>query len=370
MKNSSKIHPVKRTKYSFFILYLLLFSLQILFLLKKFINIHYRNYDVDSINIDVVYKYINVRDKEINRNGLKQMNKDYDNDELRYSLRSVITNIEWVRKIFVIMPNNNIWFINKSKDFDSKIVYIKDNELLGFDSSSSITFEHNALYKLDVYNVSEYFIYFCDDYFINKKLRKKDFYYYSKKEGRIIPYIMNYGVKLSDKVYDKYNSYYIKNKLKLNKDCEQTYKDYWFQTSLAYLLLYKHFNTTSLFLPHSFDENWHNCIPLTISDLKEIHKMEEEDYEYKEELFNSIYRTNKQITFESVYFYYFFNKYKRERGSLKGRNINVKNVKKELWKDCDVFCINTGPEKINEKYKLIEKRKLSELFPKSNYFEL
>ena len=52
--------------------------------------------------IDILIKYIDLRDKNLKRNGIQQIEKDYDNEELRYSLRGIIYNIPWIRKIFIL----------------------------------------------------------------------------------------------------------------------------------------------------------------------------------------------------------------------------------------------------------------------------
>ena len=39
--------------------------------------------------IDILIKYIDLRDPNLLRNGIHQISKDYDNEELRYSLRSI-----------------------------------------------------------------------------------------------------------------------------------------------------------------------------------------------------------------------------------------------------------------------------------------
>jgi hypothetical protein len=53
--------------------------------------------------IDIIMKYIDLTDKTLNRTGIKQIYKDKDNEELRYSLRSIFRYIPWVRKIFKII---------------------------------------------------------------------------------------------------------------------------------------------------------------------------------------------------------------------------------------------------------------------------
>jgi len=45
---------------------------------------------IDEEPIDLFIKYIDLRDKNLNRKGIKQIYKDYDDEELKYSLRSII----------------------------------------------------------------------------------------------------------------------------------------------------------------------------------------------------------------------------------------------------------------------------------------
>jgi hypothetical protein len=44
---------------------------------------------IEKEPIDLFIKYIDLRDKSLNRRGIRQIYKDFDNEELRYSLRSI-----------------------------------------------------------------------------------------------------------------------------------------------------------------------------------------------------------------------------------------------------------------------------------------
>ena len=63
---------------------------------------------LNNEHIDVLIKYIDLYDPNLNRTGIHQIEKDYDNEELRYSLRSILKNIPWIRKIFILMPNEKV----------------------------------------------------------------------------------------------------------------------------------------------------------------------------------------------------------------------------------------------------------------------
>jgi len=57
---------------------------------------------IEKEPIDVLIKYIDLSDKTLKREGIKQIQKDEDNEELRYSIRSILKYIPWVRKIFIL----------------------------------------------------------------------------------------------------------------------------------------------------------------------------------------------------------------------------------------------------------------------------
>ena len=95
---------------------------------------------IEKEPIDLLIKYIDLRDTNLNRTGIHQIQKDFDNEEIRYSVRSVLKYIPWIRKIFILMPNEKIRYF---KDYDlikEKIVYVKDKDILGYDSSNSLIF--------------------------------------------------------------------------------------------------------------------------------------------------------------------------------------------------------------------------------------
>ena len=56
---------------------------------------------IENEPIDLFMKYIDLTDKNLNREGIKQIYKDFDNEELKYSLRSIIEYLPWIRKIFI-----------------------------------------------------------------------------------------------------------------------------------------------------------------------------------------------------------------------------------------------------------------------------
>ena len=140
-------------------------------LIKKYLNI------INKEPIDLVIKYIDLTDKELNREGIKQIFKDYDNEELRYSLRSILEYLPWIRRIFLIMPNKKVRFLKEIEEIKEKIIYIKDRDLLGYESANIYAFTFN-LYKLEKFGISKNFILMEDDFFIGKSLKKYDFFFF------------------------------------------------------------------------------------------------------------------------------------------------------------------------------------------------
>ena len=140
---------------------------------------------IENEPIDIVIKYIDLTDKNLIREGIKQVIKDEDNEELKYSVRSIFKYVPWVRKIFIIMPNEKVRFFKPYEEIKDKFVYVKDKDLIGFDSSNSAIFQFN-LYKLKKYGLSENFIYMDDDYFFGNELKKSDFFYYDEEIKKVV----------------------------------------------------------------------------------------------------------------------------------------------------------------------------------------
>ena len=82
-------------------------------LVKVYEEVRKNRFDNEIIEkepIDLLIKYIDLRDTSLKRNKIHQIKKDYDNEELKYSIRSVMQNIPWIRKIFILMPNEKVRF--------------------------------------------------------------------------------------------------------------------------------------------------------------------------------------------------------------------------------------------------------------------
>jgi hypothetical protein len=87
------------------------------------------------------------------------------------------------------MPNERVKFLKSIEFIYDKIIFIKDKDILGFDSANIQSFLFN-LHKMEKFGLSKNFIYMEDDYFIGKTLKKTDFIYYDKEKKRY--YLMQF----------------------------------------------------------------------------------------------------------------------------------------------------------------------------------
>ena len=144
-------------------------------------------------------------------------------------------NIPWVRKIYILMPNEKVMFLKPEEEIKDKIIYIKDHELIGFNSSSTSVFLF-SLFKMRKFGLSENFIYMDDDYFIGKPLKKSDFFY--ENDGKIYPFLITDSFKEMNKslleeqqkiLYGKTGKY------------SQTSNDYLYRKTSTLIFLYNIF---------------------------------------------------------------------------------------------------------------------------------
>ena len=87
------------------------------------------------------------------------------------------------------MPNKKVRFLKEIEEIKEKIIYIKDRDLLGYESANIYAFTFN-LYKLEKFGISKNFILMEDDFFIGKSLKKYDFFYYEEKKQKVFPYVL------------------------------------------------------------------------------------------------------------------------------------------------------------------------------------
>ena len=322
---------------------------------------------MDNEPIDVLIKYIDLSDPKLNRKNIKQIEKDEDNNELKYSLRSILKNIPWIRKIFILMPNEKVFFLKSQEEIKDKIIYVKDHELIGFNSSSSSVFLFN-LHKMKKFGLSENFIYMDDDYFIGRPLNKSQFFY--EDNSKIYPLILTEGFQEM-------------NKTKLERQHKQLYKkvgkysqtpiDFGFRRISTLLFLYKIFGIDEKRggTPLIEAEFYHNAIPLKLSDIEEINEYIQKYYEYSKETLESKYRHIRSLQPQTLFMCYMRNKYDRWAKKMWSLFYTLDNVGEisTRWIP-NLFVINTSDKKYNYYRYKMEILKLILIFPNQTKYEL
>lgn len=322
-----------------------------------------RNYIkiINKENIDVIIKYIDLTDKLLNRTGIKQFYKDKDNEELKFSLRSILEYIPWVRKIFILMPNQKVNFLKSVDEIIDKIIYIKDKDFLGFDSANIQSFLFN-LYKMEKFGLSKNFIYMEDDYFIGRRLTKLDFFYYETIENKVVPYIISSSFfKMNKtKVIEKFYEF-----LKL-KDYTQPHskEGFWNQIINTEKFMIDNYNIS--FVDVSFT---HNSIPLNIDDIEVISNISNK-YKYINETLYNKQRNVLSLCYQHISNLFNLNIIHRKVHLIYNDYISIEYIKnKKLNKP--LFVLNTGgnhrPTK--REYKL-QKRIMMKRFPSRHIYDI
>ena len=317
--------------------------------------------------IDVLIKYIDLSDPKLVRENIPQINKDKENGELKYSVRSILQNIPWIRKIFILMPNEKVSYFKSPEEIKEKIVYVKDKDLLGFDSASSPTFQFN-LYKMKKFGLSENFILMDDDYFIAMPLNKNDFFY--EEKGKIYPSLITSDYYEMDKEVLKKNIVIYSSK-RNGKNPHST-EGFLIQQTKSLLIMYDIFgddnkrNGRKLIEP-AFS---HNAIPVKLSDIEEIHDYIVKYYPYANDTLFTISRNINCLQMQTVYMAYVRNKYDRKVSPITSAFYDLTNYRIINKNTKKLFVINTGSRNYRSSYYALERIILKKLFPNKVKYEI
>ena len=320
--------------------------------------------------IDILIKYIDLKDPTLKRDNIKQIKKDEDNDELKYCLRSIIENLPWIRKIFILMPNEKVKFLKNQKKIKEKIIFVKDKDLIGFESASIYVFQFN-LWKMKKFGMSENFILMDDDYFINYPLNKSDFFY--EENNQIFPLMITNDYYLMNERKIRMQHRY--NKAILDKNNTQSEEAFLFRQLSSLKFMFKIFEedksrNKSPLIEASFS---HNAIPLKLNDIKEVYDLVLQKYKYIKETLYSIDRNIFSLHFQTLILSYVINKYKRKVHGISCAYIDINNYNlyetKYGTKD-KLFVINTSDKQYDENVFILEKIFLEKKFPNPTKYEL
>ena len=235
--------------------------------------------------------------------------------------------------------------------------------MLGYDSSNSNSFQF-IYWKLKIFGISDNIIKMDDDYFLGKKLEKKDFFYV--KNGKVIPLITNANFLKIDHDSVKKNIKFYENLAKIQKE-EQNNYNFKFSMYLTLELILNIFHASNndiTYVPYFR----HNALPINLIELKEAH-----DLIYKSKFrYNTLdcdYRISGYIQFQFFLLSYTFLKYYKQVNHIPSKYLSLKNTISEINK-YPLFCINKGAENYTKLNLYEEKIFLEYLFPNPSPFEI
>lgn len=131
------------------------------------------------MEIDIVYAYVNPKDQEWAKKRAKYANDDFnqecrfrDNNEFKYSLRSIDKYAPWIRKIFIIMDSEVPEWLDTS---NSRIKIIKHTEIMPKEALPCYNSEVIEMFIDNISDLSEIFLYANDDMFLGNYVSKNFF---------------------------------------------------------------------------------------------------------------------------------------------------------------------------------------------------
>ena len=331
-------------------------------------NVNMKNSELlEKEPIDVLIKYIDLKDENLNRTGIKSIQKDYENGEIKYCVRSILQNIPWIRKIYILMPNEDVKYFLPKEQISDKIIYVKDKDLLGFDSENNNVFLCN-LYKMKQFGLSENFIYMDDDYFIAKPINKSEMFY--EENGKIYPSIITSNYYELDKYFLTYRQKKFIKKKKYTKDPHSPY-GFSIRQKNSQIFLYDIFGDDDTRFGKKLIEPafTHNAIPLKLSDIEELHQLILDHYEYGKLILYSKERSIQDLQFQTLYWDYVKNKYDRKVYKISSKFYDLNSIRTTMTGNERLFVINTSTRNYRSISFMREREILENFFPKKTKYE-
>ena len=258
------------------------------------------------------------------------------------------------------MPNEKVRYFKDYEFINEKIVYVKDKDLLGFDSADPHAFQFR-IWKMKEFGLSDNFIIMDDDYFIGKPLNKSDFFYV--ENNTVLPAIINTNYEIVTNISATKELSNLRKKIQNNPRLH-TSNRFMYSVYKAYLFLIEYFKIP-LIVPYFT----HNAIPSNINDIKEIYDLIYNSMHKNATLF-SLERHNETLQFQTSLIVYTFNKYKRKSNLI---NYNyIDNAKTVYGKyNTPLYCINTGNNNDYLDISFIKTKLVMEnLFPTPTKYEI
>jgi hypothetical protein len=255
------------------------------------------------------------------------------------------------------MPNEKVKYLKEQNVIKDKIIYLKDKDVLGFDSASSITFEFN-LWRLKNFGISNNFLYFNDDYFVGRPLKKQDFFYVLN--GKVVPYILGKYGKFSKRKVEKKTRKYNKI-ISHRKKYKQDNIEYDLESYNSILFIYKLFGKRAIIRRFN-----HNAFGENLIDNEEIYNITLQYYHDPDACLKAVKREINSMNYHYMHINYLLNKYKRKYKKMKTKYYDLK----KNYGNYDLFVINKEGGK-NYTYEDFGKSliKMNKRFPFSNKYE-
>ena len=268
--------------------------------------------------VDVFLKCIVLSDPNLHFHGVK-MKSDFDNGELQYTLRSIIQNIPWVRRIYLVMPNEKLYYLKEDEETLFKFIYIKNTDLIIYDAGCCYPYKFNV-WRMRKFGIAENIIVMDDDYIIGRPLKKSDFFYV--KNGKVLPYIVNPNINYFGKIgvgaiYDK--AVYQQDFLSLDPHC------FGYDTIIARTRkLMIDFLNTKIFIPNSS----HTAVPMNLRFTEEVYEIVLNHYEYRLYFLKSLHRSPFALQDLDMNPILMLNKYKARKNRIEFKYYEMKKYYK------------------------------------------
>lgn len=269
-----------------------------------------------------------------------------NNDELKYSLRSIEMYAPWIRKIFIVTDNQIPEWLNT---LNPRIKIIDHQEIMPSESLpcfNSSLIEH-FLYRIP--DLANSFLFANDDMYINKQTTANHFF---TSEGFPI-------IRLVRKPFRKLRWYW------REKICKKPLKNYSKKVSRASQMVEDKYGTYYTGMPH------HNIDAYLRNDYQQI---VEEDFRYEFQANNENHIRNDNDVHRSIISYIALAK---KRGQLHYVNskesmivrIHKKKDYEKLQKNNPLFFCMNDSEYANDKDRILAKEMLEKRFPNKSSFE-
>lgn len=302
--------------------------------------------------IDLVYTWVNSNDKiwQEKKNQYQKLNIKYDkdsisdcrfldNEELKYSLRSVEMNAPWINKIYIITDNQKPDWLNIKHP---KIKIIDHKEILPNDKLPLFNSTAIEVGIPNIPSLSEYFLYANDDMFFWNKTKPEFFF---KRE---LP-IFRVGKRLKNKKYTHLFGYMINNAHQKVKEKFGFKAPYFPHHGID---SYK----KSIFLEciNEFQEDFNKTLDHRFRDCEDLQRMIV--------LYYSLYK--KQGYIKKIFNNLIFS----ILGLQDSDYCDVKNIGLKKYSKAKIMCFNDS-RKTSNKDRLRMKEILNEKFPFKSNFE-